>query len=118
VVKVYLPSSHIIVSDVDVIPGACFAIEDATILANALLNNPPSSENGRTDFFKTIKEYTEARVPRSKSMTRQSYYTALLGMSDRWWWRWLRDFATALIPMGGDPKMYVISLFKIHNADS
>ncbi|KAN0096747.1 FAD/NAD(P)-binding domain containing protein [Hyaloscypha variabilis] len=34
--------------------GACFAIEDATVLANALLNNPPSEQDGRLDFSQAI----------------------------------------------------------------
>ncbi|KAJ5090658.1 FAD/NAD(P)-binding domain-containing protein [Penicillium argentinense] len=85
--------------------GAGFAIEDATVLANELLNNPPSSENGRLDFSRAIEAYAQARVPRSKSMTKQSYWTSQLGLGARWWWRWLRDAATMYIPLGGDSKV-------------
>jgi 2-polyprenyl-6-methoxyphenol hydroxylase-like FAD-dependent oxidoreductase len=86
--------------------GACFAIEDATVLANALLNNPPSSQNGALDFSKALEEYVKARVPRSKSMTKQSYWTAVvMGWMDSWWLRWIVDLSTTLLPTGGDPKL-------------
>ena len=85
--------------------GACFGIEDATVLANALLNNAPDvQEDVQVSFKKAIEEYTTARVPRSKRMTNQSYWTGLVTMGERWWWRWLRDFASAWLPMGGDPR--------------
>ncbi|KAJ5130267.1 FAD/NAD(P)-binding domain-containing protein [Penicillium bovifimosum] len=84
--------------------GAGFAIEDATVLANELLNNPPSLENGSLDFSGAIEAYAQARVPRSRSMTKQSYWTGQLGLGARWWWRWLRDFATTYMPLGGDSK--------------
>ena len=84
--------------------GAGFAIEDATVFANELLNNPPSKYNGSWDFSKAIEAYAKARVPRSKSMTSQSYWTAQFGLGARWWWRSLRDFAVTYMPLGGDPK--------------
>ena len=85
--------------------GACFGIEDATVLANALLNNAPEAdEDGLISFKKAIEEYTTARVPRSKRMTNQSYWTGLVTLGERWWWRWLRDFASAWMPMSGDPR--------------
>ena len=89
---------------IDIFTGAGFSIEDATVFANELLNNPPSSENGSLDFSRAIRAYAHARVPRSKSMTKQSYWTGQLGLGSRWWWRWLRDFATTYMPLGGDPK--------------
>lgn len=89
---------------IDTFIGAGFSIEDATVLANELLNNPPSSEDNVLDFSTAIEAYTKARVPRSKSMTSQSYWTGQLGLGGRFWWRWLRDFATTYLPLGGDPK--------------
>jgi FAD-dependent urate hydroxylase len=90
------------------ISGACFAIEDATILADALLNNPPSSQSSISDYSKAIEEYVQARVARSKSMTKQSYWTAvMMSWVDSWWLRWLVDLGTTWLPTGGDPKLYV-----------
>jgi 2-polyprenyl-6-methoxyphenol hydroxylase-like FAD-dependent oxidoreductase len=91
--------------------GAGFSIEDATVLANELLNNSPSSENRTLDFSGAIQAYAKARAPRSKSMTTQSYWTGQLGLAGRWWWRLLRDFATTYLPLGGDPKAYVMLVF-------
>lgn len=89
---------------IDTFTGAGFAIEDATVLANELLNNPPSLENGSLDFSRAIEAYAQVRVPRSKSMTKQSYWTGQLGLGARWWWRSLRDFATTYMPLGSDSK--------------
>ncbi|PMD62359.1 FAD/NAD(P)-binding domain-containing protein [Hyaloscypha bicolor E] len=85
--------------------GACFAIEDATVLANALLNNPPSSQTGELDFSAAISAYTSARIPRSKSMTKQSYWTGVvMSWVDTWWLRWFVDLSTTWLP-SGDPKL-------------
>jgi 2-polyprenyl-6-methoxyphenol hydroxylase-like FAD-dependent oxidoreductase len=100
---------------IDTFTGAGFAIEDATVLANELLNNPPSLENGSLDFSRAIEAYAQARVPRSKSMTKQSYWTGQLGLGARWWWRWLRDFATRYMPLGGDSKA-LVNLIIVTNA--
>lgn len=89
--RVMLPSSG---------QGACFGIEDATVLANELLNNPPVAGS----FQKAINSYVAVRVPRSKAMARQSYWTAVVSLGERWWWRWLRDVGSRWLPMGGDPK--------------
>jgi FAD-dependent urate hydroxylase len=72
--------------------GACFGIEDATVLANALFNNPMSFETA-------VREYVTERVPRSKRMASQSYWTGVVSLGERWWWRWLRDMGTKWIPM-------------------
>ncbi|KAE9371769.1 FAD/NAD(P)-binding domain-containing protein [Stipitochalara longipes BDJ] len=86
--------------------GACFAIEDATVFANSLLNNPPSTQNARLDFSQAIKEYVQARLPRSKSMAKQSYWMGvLMSWLDAWWIRWFVDLSTAWLPTGGDPKL-------------
>jgi FAD-dependent urate hydroxylase len=84
--------------------GACFAIEDATVLADALLNNPPTVDaaTGKKDFDKALKEYASQRVPRSKKIATQSYWSLVVSQGDRWWSGWLRDFATAWIKMDTD----------------
>ncbi|KAH8598314.1 hypothetical protein B0O99DRAFT_58969 [Bisporella sp. PMI_857] len=85
--------------------GACFAIEDATILANMLLNHSPSkNKDGSLSFESAIEEYARSRVPRNKRMANQSYWTGVVSLGARWWWRWLRDFGSAWLPMSGDPK--------------
>jgi 2-polyprenyl-6-methoxyphenol hydroxylase-like FAD-dependent oxidoreductase len=86
--------------------GANFAIEDATILANALLNHPPSSQNEKLDFSAAISSYTALRIPRSKSMTKQSHWTGIImSWADAWWLRWFVDLSTSWLPTGGDPKL-------------
>ncbi|KAL5322331.1 hypothetical protein ACEPPN_010304 [Leptodophora sp. 'Broadleaf-Isolate-01'] len=82
--------------------GACFAIEDATVLANSLLNNPLTCHELK--FNDAISEYASLRVPRSKRMATQSYWTGVVGLGARFWWRWLRDFGSAWFPLGGDPR--------------
>jgi len=85
--------------------GACFGIEDATVLANALLNHPPESAGRRgVTFEKAIEKYQRLRRERSDKMTKQSYWTAVVTLGEWWWWRWLRDFAMAWLPMSADPK--------------
>ncbi|PVH78994.1 FAD/NAD(P)-binding domain-containing protein [Cadophora sp. DSE1049] len=83
--------------------GACFAIEDATVLANSILNNSPTDYETIT-FKDAISEYVRFRVPRSKRMATQSYWTGVVGLAARFWWRWLRDFGSAWFPLGGDPR--------------
>ncbi|KAH7348838.1 hypothetical protein BKA65DRAFT_397396 [Rhexocercosporidium sp. MPI-PUGE-AT-0058] len=83
--------------------GACFAIEDATVLANSLLNNGPK-DHEIIDFKDAISEHAQLRVPRSKRMATQSYWTGVVGLAARFWWRWLRDFGSAWLPLGGDPR--------------
>lgn len=82
------------------------AIEDATVLANALLNNPPtfSTAESKPSFAAAFREYSALRIPRSKSIAKQAYWTGIAFMAQRWWWRWLRDFFVAWVPMEIDPK--------------
>lgn len=82
------------------------AIEDATVLANALLNNPPtfSAAESKPSFAAAFREYSALRIPRSKSIAKQAYWTGIAFMAQRWWWRWLRDFFVAWVPMEADPK--------------
>jgi FAD-dependent urate hydroxylase len=84
--------------------GACFAIEDATVLADALLNNLPGVDavTGKMDFDKALKEYATQRVPRSKRIAKQSYWSLVISQGDRWWTGWLRDFAMAHLKMDTD----------------
>lgn len=82
------------------------SIEDATVLANALLNNPPTTTPGTTklSFSTALREYTAARVPRSKSIAKQAYWTGIAFMAERWWWRLIRDLFVGWVPMDQNPK--------------
>ena len=78
-------------------------VEDATVLADALLNNPPDA-SGDVSFDAAWTEYATRRVPRSKKVDALGSYSKALTMADRWWWRWLRDISSR-IPIS-DPKTY------------
>lgn len=80
------------------------AIEDATVFANALLNNPPAPTAPKPSFAAALHEYSAQRIPRSKSIAKQAYWTGIAFMAERWWWRWLRDLFVAWMPMERDPK--------------
>lgn len=82
-------------------------IEDATVLADAILNNPPATLD-RPDFDPALTEYAARRVPRSRKLENLAAYAKTLTMADRWWWRWLRDLS-ARIPVP-DQKEYSLSL--------
>ncbi|KAF8243384.1 FAD/NAD(P)-binding domain-containing protein [Wilcoxina mikolae CBS 423.85] len=85
--------------------GACFAIEDATVLADALLNNPATIDDaGKKSFDAALKSYAAQRVPRSKRIARQSYWSFVVMMMDRWWLTWLRDWAIAKFKMDVDAR--------------
>lgn len=81
--------------------GTAFAIEDATVLANCLLNNPPEGNS----FKKALEAYADARFPRSKRMATMAYYAGLLGQGGRWYWRLMRDYGTAWFLRGEDGKL-------------
>ncbi|KAG0134883.1 hypothetical protein HOY82DRAFT_499810 [Tuber indicum] len=76
--------------------GACMGIEDATVLANSLLNN--SSIGG------ALEEYANLRVPRSKSIATQAYWSGIVFMANRWVVRIARDWLTSLLPKGRNAK--------------
>jgi 2-polyprenyl-6-methoxyphenol hydroxylase-like FAD-dependent oxidoreductase len=76
--------------------GACMGIEDATVLANCLLNNESLGE--------ALGSYARLRVPRSRRIAGQAYYTGAVFMAERWWLRWIRDLATGWMPSGRDAK--------------
>ena len=82
-------------------------IEDATVLADALLNNPPTPLNP-AEFDAALTEYAARRVPRSRKLESLAVYAKTLTMADRWWWRWLRDLS-ARIPVP-DQKKYSLPL--------
>lgn len=85
--------------------GSSFGIEDATVLANALLNNPPSL-TAKCDFRAALEEYADYRVPRSKKAATLASWAGIIGVGERWWWRWIRDIGARLPVMGGDPRKY------------
>lgn len=94
--------------------GASMGIEDATVLADALLNNlpptPPQHEEGERpgeDFRAALEEYARRRVPRSKKVAKFASWSGVLGMGEKWYWRWLRDWGARMSVGGGDPKKYV-----------
>lgn len=107
--KMILPSSG---------QGAGTAIEDATVLANCILNcppsypygatatrtssdtgNPPSSQShGDPCFEDALKRYTIDRLPRYREIARLSNWTFKLSLG-RWWWeRILRDYVPGWLP--------------------
>lgn len=76
--------------------GACMGIEDATVLANSLLNNSSIKD--------ALAEYANLRVPRSKSIASQAYWSGVVFMADRWVVRVARDWLVSLLPRGRDAK--------------
>ena len=106
--KMILPSSG---------QGAGTAIEDATVLANCLLNHPPSFPHGQdiegTDlnvegtgvetegdpcFEVALKRYTKDRLPRYRAIAKWSKISFKLSLG-RWWWeRILRDYVPGWVP--------------------
>jgi 2-polyprenyl-6-methoxyphenol hydroxylase-like FAD-dependent oxidoreductase len=81
--------------------GSSFGIEDATVLANSLLNNPPSKDSG---FRTALEEYARLRLPRSKKMAKVADYAGRFGLGEQWYWRWLRDYGTKWMMITKDPK--------------
>jgi len=84
--------------------GSSFGIEDATVLADALLNNPPPA-NAQGNFRVALEEYARLRVPRSKKVAYLASWQGTISTGERWWWRWIRDVSSRL--PAGDPKTYV-----------
>lgn len=85
--------------------GASMGIEDATVLADSLLNHPPP-ENDMGNFRAALEWYAQRRVPRSKKVANMASWSGVLSMGERWYWRWIRDLG-ARLPAGVDPKMYI-----------
>ncbi|KAF2811592.1 FAD/NAD(P)-binding domain-containing protein [Mytilinidion resinicola] len=78
-----------------------FGVEDATVLANCLLNHSPSAES---NFRTALEEYAQVRISRSKKMARMASLAGNLSLGERWYWRWLRDYGIKWMPMPKDPK--------------
>ncbi|PWW76478.1 FAD/NAD(P)-binding domain-containing protein [Tuber magnatum] len=76
--------------------GACMGIEDATVLANSLLNS--YSIGG------ALAEYASLRVPRSKSIASQAYWSGIVYMAEHWVVRTARDWLLSLLPKGRNAK--------------
>ena len=98
--------------------GASMAIEDATVLADSLLNNLPL-DNDCNSFRGALEEYARRRVPRSEKVAKMAAWSGTLTMGERWYWRWIRDIG-ARLPAGGDRKesVYVSSFNHVHSFKS
>ena len=79
--------------------GAAFAIEDATVLADCLLNYPPSSGSG-TDFSNAVKEYTRRRLPRYRRIEAIATFAARMSVGGSWVERAMRDYISGLFGVG------------------
>ncbi|KAG7009889.1 hypothetical protein G7Y79_00001g001610 [Physcia stellaris] len=60
--------------------GAAFAIEDATVLADCVLNYPPSSAGAVVDFGDALKEYTRRRLPRYRRIEAIATFAARMSV--------------------------------------
>ena len=74
--------------------GTSFAIEDATVLANALLNNGPSEYENAISLATALQEYARLRVDRSKRVADMAWYAGKLDLGETWYRRELRDLGT------------------------
>ena len=70
--------------------GTSFAVEDATVLADALFNNPAS--DGEEGCEAALEEYARKRLPRSEKMATVAYWTGKMALGDTWYYRWILDF--------------------------
>ncbi|KAJ6501505.1 hypothetical protein C8R47DRAFT_1107639 [Mycena vitilis] len=78
--------------------GTGFGVEDATVLANALLNHD-SFEGSKSGIRAALEEFATMRVPRSKNMAYLASTAGSLGLGEQWYSRFLRDFGSKI--MGG-----------------
>lgn len=78
--------------------GAGFAIEDATVLADCLLNHPPNLINGTSNFSDAIKEHTRQRLPRYTKISTLAYWGARIAIGRTWADRLARDYLSTLSP--------------------
>lgn len=78
--------------------GSSFAVEDATVLANAILNHPPTGDEG---FGNAVRQYARLRVPRSRRMAAVSSVLAKVALGSTWYWRWVRGVLVSLMRFGG-----------------
>lgn len=79
--------------------GAAFAVEDGTLLAGAILNNPPRGERG--GFQEALGRYAEARVGRGEKMRARADVYAKVVLGARWWWRVVREGVVLLAAAAG-----------------
>lgn len=83
--------------------GAAFAVEDGSVLAAAILNNPPRGERG--GFQEALGRYAAARVGRGEKMRARADVYAKVVLGARWWWRVVREgvvlLAAAAAAAGG-----------------
>ena len=78
--------------------GAAFAIEDATVLADCLLNYPPHLVENIPNFSTAVKEYTRQRLPRYQRISTMAYWGARIGIGRTWADRFVRDYLAGLAP--------------------
>ncbi|KAI5838565.1 hypothetical protein DFP73DRAFT_530904 [Morchella snyderi] len=80
--------------------GACMSIEDATVLANALLNNASTAAPElKPSYSAALAEYVHERLPRSTAIGRQAWWMGVAFMARSWWWRCVRDWVVRWVPM-------------------
>jgi 2-polyprenyl-6-methoxyphenol hydroxylase-like FAD-dependent oxidoreductase len=93
--KVAMPSSG---------QGTSFAIEDATVLADCLLQFPLEEGSGGEDGGKgvgggdkrALQEYAKRRVKRNKQVTQYATAGCEVGLGRTWYWRWTREVSSML----------------------
>ncbi|OBR09399.1 Salicylate hydroxylase [Colletotrichum higginsianum IMI 349063] len=85
--------------------GTGFAIEDATVLAAALLRHCGPSAVGRDpgDLRAALEEYAGLRVPRSEKMAAVASWVGSVGVGSTWYYRMIRYLA-AKLASGADLK--------------
>ena len=84
-------------------------IEDATVLADALLNNPPVLDDQGLNFQLALKEYAQRRVVRSRKLIPLASWSAS-SLAPGPLMRWLRNILLR-IPVR-DQKLYVSTLMR------
>lgn len=82
--------------------GTSFAVEDATVLAECLLQHPLEPTKHENLEQGALKEYAKKRVPRSKQMATYTGYTCEAGLARTWYWRALRDTTSFLSTFGSN----------------
>lgn len=86
--------------------GAAFAIEDATVLADCILNYPPAATSSSSslgvvvDFSDALKEYTRRRLPRYRRIEAIATFAARMSVGGTWVERVMRDYVSALFGVG------------------
>ncbi|TKW48903.1 hypothetical protein CTA1_8565 [Colletotrichum tanaceti] len=85
--------------------GTSFAIEDATVLAAALLRHcgPNAVGRGGGDIQAAVEEYAALRVPRSEKMAVVASWAGSVAVGSTWYYRVMRYLA-AKLASGADLK--------------